>query len=79
MGLVAGDRRAASVAAGDDAESDVRGRRDLAGCAADRHRCCPVQDHEGLLGRCPVWCDCLLSVMRCRVAEAPALRPLTMI
>ena len=47
MGLVAGHRCAASELGSDDPESDVRERGDRSGSPADRHWCCPVQDHEG--------------------------------
>lgn len=47
VGLVAGDRRAATLAGGDDAEPHVRERGDGAGRPPHRHGRRPVQDHEG--------------------------------
>jgi plasmid stabilization system protein ParE len=45
--LVVRDGRAAALARGDDLEPRLRERGNGPGCAANRHRCRPVQDHEG--------------------------------
>lgn len=46
VGMVVRDGRPASVSRSDDAEPDVRERRDGPGRPADRHGGGPVQDHE---------------------------------
>jgi len=49
VGVVAGDRCAATFPQCDDPQSDVRECGDLPGCSADGDRSGPVQDHEGTI------------------------------
>lgn len=48
MGMVACNRCAASIARGDDIESNVRGRRDRTRCTINCNRSCTMQNHEGM-------------------------------